>query len=55
MLKKTWSVICDNCQNGIDHYTGYTKKQALAAAKENGVEVKNNKHFCDIKCLKEFF
>lgn len=54
MIQKTISIICDGCGCAIDHFSGYTKAEAIATAKASGVIFKGKKHFCDKRCVKKY-
>ena len=53
MIQKTISIICDGCGCAIDHYTGYTKAEAIATARDHKVIFKGKKHFCNKKCVEK--
>lgn len=48
--QKTWSVICDGCSCGIDHFTGFDKYSAIQSALSNGTVFFKGKHFCSQAC-----
>ncbi len=56
MLQKTISFICDGCGCAINHYTGYTRREAIATIKDDdsSIVIKGSRHFCDEKCYKAY-
>lgn len=55
MIKKIYTIICNNCGEAINHYPELTKKKIIKQAKkEQIIFFKNNKQFCDEKCYKKY-
>ena len=51
MIQKTFALICDECNRGIDYYLCQTKIDARRMVKkEREVVVYNGKHFCNDNC-----
>lgn len=52
-INKLYEVVCDNCECGIDNFTG-TKASAREQAINTGALMVNDKCFCNKNCFNEF-